>query len=60
MGMMLGGLYKAKIHPNTGIYWGFWINFAICYYFIYIKGMAAGIKTMLSVIEEEEQNNINN
>jgi TRAP-type mannitol/chloroaromatic compound transport system permease small subunit len=48
------------MRPNTGIYWGFWLNLTMSFYFIFVKGVAEGIKNTIilsSIIEKEKEKN---
>ena len=58
-------LYSANIHPNTFIYWAFLINLFVLIYFIYVQGVAFGIKQTALLMgqiedEKERENNRNN
>jgi TRAP-type mannitol/chloroaromatic compound transport system permease small subunit len=48
------------MRPNTGIYWGFWLNLIMSFYFIFVKGLTEGIKNTImisSIIEKEKEKN---
>ena len=47
-------LYMADIHPNTGFYWAFLINLGAMVYFIYVNGVAFGIKHTVYTMAEIE------
>jgi len=53
-------LHAAGARPNTGIYWGFWLNLIMSFYFIFMKGLTEGIKNTImisSIIEKEKEKN---
>jgi len=51
-------LYMIDIHPNNAFYWAFLINLGAMVYFIYVKGIAFGIKhTVYTMAEIEVEKN---
>jgi len=53
-------IHAAGMRPNTGIYWGFWLNLIMSFYFIFVKGLTEGIKNTImisSIIEKEKEKN---
>ena len=62
--LLLYLLYRVECYPNTGIYWAFLINLLVYSYFVFLNGVAFGIKqTLLNMaaneLEKQEIDEIN-
>jgi len=50
-------MYMANMQPNTGIYWAFLINFGAIIYFVFMRGVAYGIKHTVFTLKEIDEEN---
>lgn len=48
-------LYTANIHPNNAFYWAFLINLGAILYFVFMRGVAFGIKHTVSTLKEIDE-----